>query len=63
MVNGVVDHIPRGLYASLRPGGRIVAPVGQPGEDQTLVVSVRGEETPQKTRALLTVRFRRLARR
>jgi len=62
VVNGAVRHIPRGLYRRLTPGGRIVAPIGEPGEVQSLIRSVRGEGEPEETRALLTVRFGPLRR-
>jgi protein-L-isoaspartate(D-aspartate) O-methyltransferase len=62
VINGVVPHIPKDLYRMLVPGGRILAPVGRPGERQSLILSVRGEEEPQKTRAVLTVRFVPLSR-
>ena len=62
VLNGVVEHIPRALYRSLKPGGRILAPVGTVGEPQSLILSIRGEETPRKTRPVLTVRFGALPR-
>jgi protein-L-isoaspartate(D-aspartate) O-methyltransferase len=61
VVNGVVEHIPVNLYLSLRPGGRIVAPVGRPGEPQSLILAIRGDGEPRATRPILTVRFGRLA--
>jgi len=57
IVNGAVRHIPRALYLRLVPGGRIVAPIGEPGEVQTLILCVRGEDEPKETRALIPVRF------
>jgi len=61
VVNGVVRHIPVALYGMLVRGGRILAPVGRPGERQTLVLSIRGDEEPLLTKAVLTVRFGPLA--
>ncbi len=57
VVNGRVPHIPRGLYETLVPGGRILAPVGDAGAPQTLILSVRGEDSPRETRPVLTVRY------
>jgi protein-L-isoaspartate(D-aspartate) O-methyltransferase len=62
VVNGAVPHVPRNLYESLAQGGRIVAPVGVPGENQTLIVVEQGDPEPRKTRAVLSVRFGLLAR-
>ena len=62
VVNGAVPHIPRALYEMLVTGGRILAPVGAPGEEQTLVLSVKGGPEPLETRAILTVRFGALPR-
>jgi protein-L-isoaspartate(D-aspartate) O-methyltransferase len=62
VVNGFVRHVPKALYAALRTGGRIVAPIGTAGEPQTLVRVVKGENDPAETRALLTVRYAPLAR-
>jgi protein-L-isoaspartate(D-aspartate) O-methyltransferase len=62
VVNGAVRHIPRALYARLAPGGRILAPIGEPTEVQTLVLAVRGQGEPRSTRALLPVRFGALRR-
>lgn len=62
VVNGVVPHLPKALYAALVPGGRLLAPVGEPAEPQTLILTVRGTETPRETRPILSVRFGPLPR-
>ena len=50
------------LARLLRPGGRLLVPVGIPPESQVLILTVRGDETPKETRPVLTVRFGNLAR-
>jgi len=62
VVNGAVPATPIQLYRALKPGGRLLVPVGVPPESQVLILTVRGEETPLKTRPVLTVRFGNLAR-
>jgi protein-L-isoaspartate(D-aspartate) O-methyltransferase len=62
LLNGHVRHVPKALYGLLRTGGRILAPVGWAGEPQTLILVVKGEDGPESTRALLTVRYVPLAR-
>jgi protein-L-isoaspartate(D-aspartate) O-methyltransferase len=62
LVNGTVRHIPLPLYRALKPGGRILAPVGENAEVQTLIRSIRGEGEPKETRAVISVRFGPLRR-
>ena len=62
VVNGAVPAAPVELYRALRPGGRLLVPVGVPPERQVLILTVRGGETPRETRPVLTVRFGKLAR-
>jgi protein-L-isoaspartate(D-aspartate) O-methyltransferase len=62
VVNGAVPAVPVELYRLLEPGGRLLAPVGVPPESQVLILTVRGDDTPQLTRPVLTVRFGKLAR-
>ncbi len=61
VVNGAVPAAPVNLYRTLKPGGRLLVPVGEPGEPQILILSIRGEEAPLSTRGLTTVRFAALA--
>ncbi|MEN8148383.1 MAG: protein-L-isoaspartate O-methyltransferase, partial [Planctomycetota bacterium] len=37
VVNGAIRHLPRELYALLSPGGRLLAPIGEPMEVQSLI--------------------------
>ncbi len=62
VVNGAVPAAPVDLYRALKPGGRLLVPVGVPPDTQVLILTVRGEETPRETRPVLTVRFGNLAR-
>ncbi len=62
VVNGAVPAAPVELYRALRPGGRLLVPVGVPPEAQVLILTVKGDETPRETRPVLTVRFGNLAR-
>jgi len=60
VLTGAVPHIPKALYAMLADGGSLLAPVGYPGETQTLIHVVKGNAEPKSTRAILSVRFRAL---
>jgi protein-L-isoaspartate(D-aspartate) O-methyltransferase len=62
VVNGAVPAAPVDLYRTLKPGGRLLVPVGAPPEPQVLILTVRGDETPVSTKPVLTVRFGKLAR-
>jgi protein-L-isoaspartate(D-aspartate) O-methyltransferase len=61
VVTAAADHIPPPLLAQLKPGGRMVIPVGSPFLTQTLMrVSRRGDDVG--TESLLPVRFVPLTR-
>jgi protein-L-isoaspartate(D-aspartate) O-methyltransferase len=62
VVNGAVPAAPVVLYRALKPGGRLLVPVGVPPDSQVLILTIRGDETPRETRPVLTVRFAELAR-
>ncbi|HLW28941.1 MAG TPA: protein-L-isoaspartate O-methyltransferase [Kiloniellales bacterium] len=57
IVRLAVPEIPPPLLAQLAPGGRLVAPVGQPEGRQWLTVVERDEEGELRQRRLLEVRF------
>jgi protein-L-isoaspartate(D-aspartate) O-methyltransferase len=51
-------RVPAPLLAQLKPGGRLVAPVGPPGEDgQQLEVLTKRADGSMETRRVLPVRF------
>ena len=51
------DHLPETLAASLKPGGRLVLPIGPAGGTQQLTVVTRGADGEASRRELLPVRF------
>ena len=50
------EHVPPALLEQLRPGGRLVLPLG-PFDEQTLVLVTRDEEGETRTTRILPVRF------
>ena len=50
------EHVPKALLDQLRPGGRLVLPLG-PLDDQTLVLATKDESGETKTARILPVRF------
>lgn len=61
MVTAAGDHIPPPLLDQLRPGGRMVIPVGDPFLTQQLVLVEKREDGGLRTRDVLPVRFVPLA--
>ena len=57
MVTAAADHIPPPLIKQLRPGGRMVIPIGPVHSTQRLVIVHKDEEGKVKTRSVLPVRF------
>lgn len=57
VVTAAASHIPAPLLRQLKPGGRMVIPVGGPFALQHLVLVERDAEGRAKTRQLLPVRF------
>ncbi len=50
------EHVPPALLEQLRPGGRLVLPLG-PSDEQTLVLVAKDEEGETRTTRILPVRF------
>jgi protein-L-isoaspartate(D-aspartate) O-methyltransferase len=61
IVTAAAPHIPRPLIDQLRPGGRMVIPVGS-GEDEQLMLVTKDERGRVSRRAVLPVRFVPLVR-
>jgi protein-L-isoaspartate(D-aspartate) O-methyltransferase len=57
LVTATADHIPPRLVEQLKPGGRMVIPVGDRGSIQHLTLIEAGENGTVQTRSLLPVRF------
>ncbi len=57
MVTAAGDHIPPPLLAQLKPGGRMIIPVGSPFLTQQLVLVEKREDGSLRTRDVLPVRF------
>ena len=57
MVTAAADHIPPPLAAQLKPGGRLIMPVGGGFLTQYLVLVEKGQDGALTTRQLLPVRF------
>ncbi len=57
LVTAAASHIPPPLIEQLKPGGRMVIPVGGPFATQQLVLAQKTETGQVKTHRLLAVRF------
>lgn len=57
MVTAAGDHIPPPLINQLKPGGKMVIPVGGPFTVQQLTLVEKGENNAVRTQHLLPVRF------
>lgn len=57
IVKEAVDHLPPPLLRQLKPGGRLVLPLGPADGVQQLTVVVRGADGAFEVRKLLPVRF------
>jgi protein-L-isoaspartate(D-aspartate) O-methyltransferase len=51
------DEVPKALLDQLKPGGRLVAPVGSTSLDQNLVVIEKGADGRIRERSIFPVRF------
>jgi protein-L-isoaspartate(D-aspartate) O-methyltransferase len=59
IVTAAANHIPPSLVEQLRPGGRMVIPVGNPFQTQTLMLVTKGSKGPHdlQVRNLMPVAF------
>ena len=59
IVTAAADHIPPSLVQQLKPGGRMVIPVGNPFQAQMLVLVTKGAKGPRdlQVRELMPVAF------
>ncbi len=57
MVKEAVDHVPAPLLAQLKPGGRMVVPLGPAGGEQALTLIEKGEDGKVHRASVLPVRF------
>lgn len=59
IVTAAANHIPPTLIEQLKPGGRMVIPVGGPFEPQMLVLVTKGSKGPRdiEVRSLMPVAF------
>ena len=57
LVAAAAVHVPEALVAQLKPGGRMVVPVGLPHEVQDLVLVTRDEDGRVARRSVLPVAF------
>jgi protein-L-isoaspartate(D-aspartate) O-methyltransferase len=57
VVTAAADHVPPPLLAQLKPGGRMVIPVGSRYLTQQLVLITKNKDGTLQTRQLLPVRF------
>ena len=57
IIKEAVHHIPPPLLNQLKPGGRMVAPVGPLGQSQTLKLIIKGQNGQLEQRDILPVRF------
>ena len=57
LVTAAAEHIPEQLIQQLKPGGRLVIPVGKHGDDQSLRVLTKGADGEIEQRDILPVTF------
>ena len=62
LVTAGAPHVPPALFAQLRPGGRMVIPVGEPAAIQQLTVVEKRADGTMAKREVLPVRFVPLTR-
>ena len=57
IVTAAAPYVPQALIDQLKPGGRLVLPVGQPYMHQELILVTRDEQGDTRTREILGVSF------
>ena len=57
IVTAAADHIPPPLIEQLKPGGRLIIPLGSPFSIQQLVLVTKNLKGKVRERAIITVRF------
>jgi protein-L-isoaspartate(D-aspartate) O-methyltransferase len=57
VVTCAAEHVPEPLFRQLRPGGKMVIPVGATPDTQTLQVITKTAEGGRETRKVAPVRF------
>ncbi len=57
IVTAAATHIPQGLVEQLKPGGRMVIPVGLPYMHQELMLVIKDEQGETTTKSVLGVAF------
>ena len=57
VVTAAAPRVPEALVAQLKPGGRMVIPVGAPGDAQELLLIVKSADGKLERKAVLPVRF------
>ena len=62
IVTCAAGHLPPPLWKQLKPGGRIIIPIGGPYEVQRLVLITKTEDGKRKSKSVLPVRFVPLTR-
>ncbi len=62
IVTCAAGHLPPPLWEQLKPGGRIVIPIGGPYETQRLVVVTKTRDGKRESRTIIAVRFVPLTR-
>ena len=57
MVTAAAGHVPPPLLRQLKPGGRMVIPIGAPFMTQQLMLVEKDSDGTVKTRQMMAVRF------
>ena len=57
VVTAAAPYIPEPLLAQLKPGGRMIIPVGRRDEGQEMLLVSKGEDGSLQTRTVIPVRF------